>query len=202
MGPGTPRLVLASGSPRRADVLRQLGLDPEIRPAEVDEAYRAGETPAAHVERLARTKAGVAAARDPSALVVGGDTVVVTDGRVLGKPKDTDDAVSMLVSLAGRSHEVLSGLALAGAHGTVSAVARAEVRFRPFDREAARCYAETGEPLDKAGAYGIQGLGAALVDAVDGDYYCVVGFPVGAFLDLLVRAGWRYDFGRLTPIPR
>ncbi len=198
----TPRLVLASGSPRRADVLRQLGLDPEIRPADVDESYLAGETPVAHVERLARTKAEVAAARDRGALVVGGDTVVVTDGRVLGKPKDADDAVSMLVSLAGRSHEVLSGLALVGAHGTVSAVARAEVRFRAFDREAARIYTETGEPLDKAGAYGIQGLGAALVDAVDGDYYCVVGFPVGAFLDLLARAGWRYDFGRLTPIPR
>ena len=76
------------------------------------------------------------------------------------------------------------------------------MRFRAFDRESARRYAETGEPLDKAGAYGIQGLGAALVDAVDGDYYCVVGFPVGAFLDLLARAGWRYDFGRLTPIPR
>lgn len=192
-----PRLVLASGSPRRADVLRQLGFRPEVRPADVDESYLQGEQPAAHVERLARAKAELVASRDRSALVVGGDTVVVIDGRVLSKPSGPHDAVATLVSLAGRSHEVFSGLALAGPHGTLAAVARATVRFRPFDRDTARRYVETGEPLDKAGAYGIQGLGAALVDSIDGDYYCVVGFPVGAFLDLLGRAGWRYDFGRL-----
>lgn len=198
----TPRLVLASGSPRRADVLRQLGLAPEVRPADVDEAYLPGETPPAHVERLARAKAELVASQDRSALVVGGDTVVVIDGRVLSKPADAEDAVAVLVSLAGRSHEVYTGLALAGAHGTLASATRATVRFRPFDRDAARRYVETGEPLDKAGAYGIQGLGAALVDSIDGDYYCVVGFPVGAFVDLLARAGWRYDFGRLTPLSR
>lgn len=202
MSVGTPRLVLASGSPRRADVLRQLGLAPEVRPADADESYLPGETPAAHVERLARTKAELVASRDPGALVVGGDTVVVIDGRVLSKPSGVDDAVATLVSLAARSHEVYTGLALVGAHGTLAAVARATVRFRAFDQGTARRYVETGEPLDKAGAYGIQGLGAALVDSIDGDYYCVVGFPVGAFLDLLTRAGWRYDFGRLTPIPQ
>ncbi len=200
--PATPRLVLASGSPRRADVLRQLGLAPEVRPADVDESYLPGETPPAHVERLARAKVELVAAQDRTALVVGGDTVVVIDGRVLSKPADADDAVSVLVSLAGRSHEVYTGLALAGAHGTLASVARATVRFRAFDRDAARRYVETGEPLDKAGAYGIQGLGAALVDSIDGDYYCVVGFPVGALVDLLARAGWRYDFGRLTPLRR
>jgi len=197
-----PGLVLASGSPRRADVLRQLGLAPEIRPADVDESYLPGEGPAAHVERLARAKAEAVAAHDRSALVVGGDTVVVIDGRVLSKPNGVEDAVATLVSLASRTHEVFSGLALAGAHGTLTAVARAEVRFRSFDRGTARRYVDTGEPLDKAGAYGIQGLGAALVDSIDGDYYCVVGFPVGAFLDLLARAGWRYDFGRLTSMRR
>ena len=196
---GAPRLVLASGSPRRADVLRQLGLSAEVRPADVDESYLPGEEPGAHVERLARAKALAVAARDPSALVVGGDTVVVIDGRVLSKPSGVEDAVETLLSLAGRTHEVFSGLALAGAHGTLATVARAEVRFRAFDHATARAYVETGEPLDKAGAYGIQGLGAALVDSIHGDYYCVVGFPVGAFLDLLARAGWRYDFGRLTP---
>jgi septum formation protein len=131
-------------------------------------------------------------------LAVGGDTVVVSGARILGKPKDGDDAVATLLSLAGRTHEVLTALALAGAHGTVSAVSRASVRFRDFDAEAARAYVDTGEPLDKAGAYGIQGRGAALVDSIAGDYYCVVGFPVGAFLDLLARAGWRYEFGRIT----
>ncbi|MEQ1855777.1 MAG: nucleoside triphosphate pyrophosphatase [Longimicrobiales bacterium] len=199
MTPVVPRLVLASGSPRRADVLRQLGLEPEVRAADIDETYLPGETPTAHVERLARAKAETVAAHDRAALTVGGDTVVVIDGRVLSKPRDADYAVGMLMSLAGREHEVYSGIAVAGAHGVVSAVACTVVRFRPFGADVARQYVGTGEPLDKAGAYGIQGLGAALIDSIDGDYYCVVGFPVGAFLDLLARAGWRYEFGRLTP---
>ncbi len=194
-----PRLVLASGSPRRADVLRQLGLEPEVRAADIDEAYLPGETPAAHVERLARAKAEAVASKERGALVVGGDTVVAIDGRVLSKPRDADSAVGMLMALAGREHEVYSGIAVAGTHGVVSAVARTVVRFRPFGAEVARRYVATGEPLDKAGAYGIQGRGAALVESIDGDYYCVVGFPVGAFIDLLGRAGWRYEFGRLTP---
>jgi septum formation protein len=151
------------------------------------------------VERLARGKAAAEGSRQPESLVVAGDTIVVLDGRVLGKPKDATDALSMLMSLAGRTHEVLTALALAGKHGTVSVVSRASVRFRDFDADAARSYVDTGEPLDKAGAYGIQGFGAALVDSIAGDYYCVVGLPVGAFLDLLARAGWRYEFGRLTP---
>jgi septum formation protein len=193
-----PRLVLASGSPRRAAVLAQLGLRPEVIAADVDERYQPGETPAEHVERLARAKALAVARAEASALVVAGDTVVVDAGRVLGKPRSTEEAAAMVASLAGRTHEVYSALALVGEHGTVSGAACARVRFRAFDRATARRYAETGEPLDKAGAYGIQGLGAALVEAVEGDYYCVVGFPVGLFLDLLERAGWRYDFGRLT----
>jgi septum formation protein len=197
-----PPLVLASASPRRLDVLRQLGLAPEVRAGTVDESYLPGESPAAHVERLARAKAAAEAARRPDALVVAGDTIVVLDGRVLGKPKDGADAAAMLMGLAGRTHEVLTALALAGGHGLVSAVSRASVRFRDFDADTARAYVESGEPLDKAGAYGIQGLGAALVESISGDYYCVVGFPVAAFLDLLARAGWRYEFGRLTPASR
>jgi len=194
-----PVLVLASGSPRRLDVLRQLGLCPEVQPSFVDESYLPGEAPVQHVERLARAKAAAAASRRPEGLVIAGDTIVVLDGRVLGKPRDATEAVSTLMSLAGRTHEVFTALALAGSHGIVSAVSRASVRFRDFDVDTASRYVETGEPLDKAGAYGIQGLGAALVDAIAGDYYCVVGFPVGAFLDLLARAGWRYEFGRITP---
>jgi septum formation protein len=123
----------------------------------------------------------------------------VLDGRVLGKPEDATEAITTLMSLAGRTHEVFTALALAGSHGIVSAVTRASVRFRDFDVDTASRYADTGEPLDKAGAYGIQGLGAALIDSIAGDYYCVVGFPVAAFIDLLARAGWRYEFGRLTP---
>jgi septum formation protein len=197
----TPRLLLASSSPRRAAVLRQLGLSHEILPARVEEKYLPDETPEKHVERLARSKAQAVSMTEPDGLVIGGDTVVVDGRRVLGKPRSIDEAVTMLAGLAGRRHEVYSALAIAGGHGTVSGVARASVRFRGFDPATARRYVETGEPSDKAGAYGIQGMGAALVDAVDGDYYCVVGFPVSVFVELLERAGWRYDFGRLTRIP-
>ena len=195
----TPRLILASLSPRRSDVLAQLGLDHLVMPADVDESYLDGETPAEHVERLACEKATVVSALEPGALVIGGDTVVVDGVRVLGKPEDERAAVEMLVSLAGRGHVVLSGIALAGPHGLVSSVAETAVRFRAFSEDAARAYVATGEPLDKAGAYGIQGMGAALVEAIDGDYYSVMGFPMDAFANVLLQAGWRYDFGGLTP---
>lgn len=197
---GAPRLLLASASPRRADLLRRMGLEVEVRPADVDERYLPGESPAAHVERLARAKAEAVAREAPGALVVGGDTVVVHEGEVLGKPSDDEAAVRMLMSLAGRTHVVLSGIALAAPDGTRSRVGRADVRFRSFDAGFARAYVATGEPHDKAGAYGIQGLGAALVEEIHGDYYTVVGFPVGSFLDLLRDAGWRYLFGRLEPL--
>lgn len=192
-----PRLILASASPRRADLLRQLGLEPHVAPAHVDEAYLPGESPRDHVERLAREKAEKVAAGYQEALVVGGDTVVVDGDRILGKPRSPEEAVAMLLSLAGREHRVLSGIAVAGSGPTVSAVGTASVRFRLFGREAAEAYVASGEPMDKAGAYGIQGLGAALVEAVDGDYYTVVGLPIGRFLELLERRGWRYAFGRL-----
>jgi len=169
-------------------------------PAHVDESYLAGETAAEHVDRLARGKAEAIASEIPNALVIGGDTVVVDGGRVMGKPGSDEEAVDMLMSLAGREHHVLSGVAIAGPSGTVSRVVRTEVRFREFGERTARAYVATGEPADKAGAYGIQGLGAALVEEIRGDYYCVVGFPVAALLDLLAETGWRYTFGRLEPV--
>jgi septum formation protein len=187
--------------------MRQIGLDPEIRPADVDEAYLPGETPAAHVERLARAKAEalLEEARGQSEgvlLVVGGDTVVVDGGMVLTKPVDEEEARAMLEGLSGRSHEVLSGLAVAGPRGTVSAVTRTTVFMRSYGPEIAASYVATGEPMDKAGGYGIQGMGASLVARIDGDYYSVVGFPVATFLDLLEQSGWRADFGTLTPVER
>lgn len=196
----TPRLVLASASPRRRDILRQLGLEPEVRPADVDERLLPGEDPGEHVRRLAREKAARVLESEPDALVIGGDTVVVRDGEVLGKPADAEEAVAMLLSLSGKTHEVLSGLAMAGADRAVDAVARTSVRFRTFDQDTARGYVATGEPMDKAGAYGIQGLGAALVEGVEGDYYSIVGLPVAALLQLFEQMGWRYDFGGLRAI--
>ena len=198
----TPRLILASLSPRRSDVLTQLGLQHLVIPADVDESYLEGETPAEHVERLAQRKAVVISTREPDALVIGGDTVVVDGVRVLGKPEDDRAAVEMLVSLGGRAHVVLSGIALVGPHGVASSVAETVVRFRSFSEHAARMYVATGESLDKAGAYGIQGMGAALVEAISGDYYAVMGFPIDAFMKVLLEAGWRYEFGRIEPTER
>lgn len=193
-------LVLASASPRRADLLAQLGLRAEAVPAHVDETYFPGEEPEAHARRLAREKAEVVARERPGALVVGGDTVVVDGSRVLGKPSGAEEAVGMLLSLAGREHLVVSAVAVAGQGETVCAVGRARVRFRAFGAETARAYVATGEPMDKAGAYGIQGMGAALVESLEGDYYAVVGFPITPFLALLERKGWRYSFGRLESL--
>jgi len=195
--PSAIRLVLASQSPRRADVLRQLGLEPEIRPAHVDETYLPGEAPVEHVERLARAKAAAVAALAPDALVVGGDTVVVDGDTVLSKPDGAEGAVEMLLRLSGSEHEVLTGIAVASASGIVSMVSRTVVRMRDYDARMVQAYVATGEPLDKAGAYGIQGQGAALVESISGDYYSVVGFPVGAFLELLERSGVRFGFGGL-----
>jgi septum formation protein len=191
------RLVLASASPRRRQLLAMLGLEFTVLPGDVDETYAAGEDPGAHAERLAREKALAVAARDAGAIVIGSDTVVTVDGRVLGKPRDGDEAVAMLLQLQGREHEVATGVAVAAAGRAVSAVERVRVRFRAFDERTAREYTATGEPLDKAGAYGIQGYGATLVERIDGDYFAVMGLPVARLLRLLEGIGLRYDFRTL-----
>jgi septum formation protein len=228
-----PRLILASQSPRRAELLRMLGLEPDAVPADIDETYAPGEAPAAHAERLAREKAEAIAARYPDAVVIGSDTVVVIDGDVLGKPRDPDDAVRMLLRLQGREHEVATGVAVCrgaaasgGAAGgtdgsvrtagalpasanpgaaqmvrTYSGVERVAVRFRAFDEATARAYAETGEPLDKAGGYGIQGRGSTLVEAITGDYFAVMGLPLCRLILLLQDAGLHYNFRGLVMTP-
>lgn len=195
----SPDLILASASPRRSHVLSMLGLQHEVVPADIPELLRPGEKPVEYVERLARAKARTVSQEYPNVLVLAGDTVVVLDGDVLGKPTDTDEALAMLLRLSGREHLVASGLALASPEGGLrSRVEVARVRFRVLDSDQARAYAETGEPLDKAGAYGIQGLGASLVTHVEGDYYTVVGLPISGLMDLFESSGWRYAFGRLT----
>lgn len=189
-------IVLASASPRRADILRSLGLDFEVEFADLDESPLPEESPEAHAQRLAEAKAEHVAARRPSEWVLAGDTVVSVDGRILGKPSDAAEAVSMLLDLEGRSHEVVSALALL-VPGRGRALVGAEttaVTFRPFGRETAEAYVETGEPMDKAGAYGIQGLGAVLVEGVRGDYSGVVGLPVSLLVRLLEQAGRPFRF--------
>ncbi len=189
-------LVLASRSPRRADLLSMLGIPFAVDPADIPEEVLPGEDAAAHTRRLAEAKARAVAARRPGRLVLGGDTVVVRDGAILGKPRDVDHAVAMLRSLAGRTHEVVSALALAEPDGCVHAgVSRTTVRLRSFGEEEARAYAATGEPMDKAGAYAIQGVGASLVKSLEGDYFTVVGLPVPLLVGLLGAAGVPYRFG-------
>jgi septum formation protein len=174
-----------------------LGLDHEVLAVDVSEEFGDGETPESHVERLAGEKAVAGSSARPQALVLAGDTVVVLDGDVLGKPAGVEEAVDTLLRLSGRTHVVYSALALVEPGGSLhSRVDHTHVTFRAFDETFARAYAETGEPLDKAGAYGIQGMGAALVSGIDGDYYTVVGLSVTGLLFLLERAGLRYSFGK------
>jgi septum formation protein len=178
-----------------------LGLAHEVMHPDVDETLVRGESADVHVERLARAKASAVAGLRPDALVLGADTVVVLDGELLGKPASRQDAVATLLRLAGRDHMVLTGLALASPGGVVySVVSTTRVTFRVFDEALARRYVATGEALDKAGSYGIQGLGAALIESIEGDYFTVVGFPVPELMHLLERVGWRYFFGALEPI--
>jgi septum formation protein len=192
-----PRIVLASQSPRRAELIGRLGLAFDTIPADLDERYLEGESPPEHAERLARDKAQAIAGAHPDALVVGSDTIVVVDGDVLGKPRSREQAVEMLTRLAGREHEVCTGIAVVHQGRVESGLERVRVRFRPLDRRACEEYVATGEPMDKAGAYGIQGFGSALVEGIDGDYFAVMGLPVVHMLALFERFGWRYAFGEL-----
>jgi septum formation protein len=198
MGDTPVRIILASQSPRRAQLLRMLGLAIETMPADVDETYYPGEEPGAHAERLAREKVETIARREPDAVIIGSDTVVALGDEVLGKPADHADAVRMLMRLQGRSHQVATGIAVWRGR-LYSGVERVAVRFRAFDAATAHAYAETGEPLDKAGGYGIQGHGSTLVESITGDYYAVMGLPIARMIGLLDEAGLRYDFRGLRP---
>jgi septum formation protein len=195
-----PPIVLASQSPRRAELIGRLGLQFDVQPADIDESYRPGETPPEHAERLAREKAETIARTHPHALVVGSDTIVVIDGDVLGKPKTREHAVEMLTRLSGRDHEVCTGVAVAMDGRVESGLERVRVRFRALDPRACEAYVATGEPMDKAGAYGIQGFGSAIVECIEGDYFAVMGLPVVRMLALIERFGWRYGFGRLERV--
>lgn len=196
-----PRLVLASASPRRRDLLIRLGLvfdvDPPRRP---EGTLVGGEPPDAFARRQAEAKAAEVAERRPGDLVIGADTIVVLGGAVLGKPIDAAEARGMLERLSGRVHAVHTGVAVALGARRASGVEVTEVRFRDLDPKAIHDYVATGEPLDKAGAYGIQAFGATLVEEVRGCYFNVMGLPVVRLIRLLAEAGWEYRVpGRLLP---
>lgn len=194
-----PPIILASQSPRRAELIARLELSFDVLPADIDESYLSHETPPDHAERLAREKAEAIARSHPHALVVGSDTIVVVDGDVLGKPRDRDHAIEMLMRLSGREHEVCTGVAVARGGRVESGLERVRVRFRAIDRRLCEAYVDTREPMDKAGAYGIQGFGSAIVEGIEGDYFAVMGLPVVRMLGLFERFGWRYAFGGLEP---
>lgn len=190
-------LVLASGSPRRRDILAGLGLAFDVRPPAIDETIRPGEDAVAAARRLAEEKAAAVTAA-PAELVLAADTIVALGGELLGKPSGPEQARAMLGRLAGRTHGVVTGLALRTAAGVSSLAARTEVTFRPLEADEIAAYVATGEPLDKAGAYGIQAYGSALVHRIEGDFFNVMGLPVPTLLELLEGAGFRYMYGRLV----
>ena len=188
-------MILASQSPRRRELLTLIGISHEVRPADIDERYLDGESPRAHAERLAREK--VLTIHTPDAVVIGSDTIVVVDGDVLGKPRDVHEAARMLSRLSGRSHTVITAVAAAWRDKLESAVEEVGVTFHPLSDREIREYIATGEPMDKAGAYGIQGFGATIVQRVDGDYFAVMGLPLQKLVRVLARLGLRYGFGAL-----
>jgi septum formation protein len=190
-----PRVILASQSPRRRELLTLVGIAHEVRPADIDETYRAGEIPRDHAERLAREKA--AAVAQPDAIVIGSDTIVVVDGDVLGKPADENDAARMLRRLSGRSHTVITAVAVAWRGRIESGAEEAGVTFHRLSEDRIAEYVRTREPMDKAGAYGIQGYGAVNVARVDGDYFAVMGLPLQLLVRVCERLGLRYAYGPL-----
>jgi septum formation protein len=177
------RLLLASQSPRRAEILRAVGWPFETFSVEIDESTRAGESPENYVERLALGKAEAAAHERDAPLVLGADTTVVVDGEILGKPASESDARDMLRRLNDRWHEVLTGVAIVarnveGDMRRIVAHERTRVRFGRMSEQEIKWYASTGEPADKAGAYAVQGYAALFIEEIDGDYWNVVGLPI------------------------
>jgi len=192
---GALRVILASSSPRRRELLTLIGIAHEVRPADIDESVFADEAPAPHAERLARAKAHALAGEHPRAVVIAADTIVVVDGDILGKPRDVAHAAEMLLRLAGRAHTVYTAIAVARDQRTESAVEAVRVTMRVLGEDEVAAYIATGEPMDKAGAYGIQGYGATIVERVDGDYFSVMGLGLRRLVELLERLGVRYEFG-------
>ena len=181
------RFVLASASPRRRELLAAAGLEVDVDPVDVDERQLTGEPAAAYVERVARLKAAAGAARHPQRVVVGADTAVVIDGDVLGKPRDAADAGSMLRRLSGRDHDVITGVAVASAGRVESFVERTRVTMAPLSAGDIEAYGASGEPLDKAGAYAIQGGARRFITGYEGSYSNVVGLPMERLSAILSR---------------
>lgn len=186
------KIILASTSPRRAELLRQIGVEFEIASGNVQERPHPDEAPRDYITRLARAKVLAIARQREAGLIIGADTIVVLDGQMLGKPKDEADARRMLASLSGKWHAVMTGVALydAATRQEVADFDKTLVRFARLTNQEIEWYVKTGEPMDKAGAYGIQGLGGLFVDEIAGNYYNVVGLPLPLVYRLARRLGY------------
>jgi len=189
------RVILASRSPRRRELLNLIGIPHEVRPANIDETLRPRETPRRFAERLAREKASAIATRDPNLITIGADTIVVINRTILGKPADAAQAAAMLRQLSGREHTVVTAVAVSRGKKLRSAVEEVRVRFRTLRAGEIDAYIATGEPMDKAGAYGIQGYGATIVESIDGDYFSVMGLSLVRLVGLMGDVGVKYRFG-------
>ena len=183
------KIILASGSPRRRELLHSLGLDFTIYKPDVDEKIINGESPENLCERLSRLKSSAGAKKFPDSIIIAADTIVVIDNKILGKPHGRDDAFNMLSTLQGRTHEVLTGLTVCMNEKIISHVEHTRVKFRKLNESEIRAYISTGESDDKAGAYAVQGKGSLLVESLEGDYFNVVGLPI-CRLGLML-----YEFG-------
>ena len=193
-------LILASASPRRKELLALLQVPFTVVRSSYEEPPADGSrSPRAWALYLAQRKAEEVAGRCPGAVVIGADTVVALGGRVYGKPRDPEDAARMLQELSGRTHYVYTGVAVLDGRSTPRSLHRlavgTSVAFRALEEAEIRAYVATGEPMDKAGAYGIQGYGATIVERIDGDYYAVMGLPLVTVVRLLGEVGIRYEFG-------
>ncbi len=189
-------IVLASGSPRRKQLLEMLRIPFRVIAPDVDEHVLTGEKPDAYVTRLSRAKAEAVVRRAPGEVILAADTTVVLGGKLFEKPTSPAHAVAMLEQLQGKTHEVLTAVAVTEDGRLEQALDVSRVTFRPNDRHTLEEYVATGEPLDKAGAYAIQGLGAPLIERVEGDFFGVMGLPLRLALDLLARFGRPYRFTR------
>jgi septum formation protein len=182
-----PKLILASGSPRRAEILTAVGWEFTKRVADIDERERDGESPEDYVVRLALEKAQAVATGDDGEIVLGADTTVVIDGSIVGKPVDTDDARRMIGLLAGNWHEVLTGVAVIHDSVSTTGLQRTRVKFAPMTDHEIDFLAINGDPLDKAGAYAVQAQAALFIEGIDGDYWNVVGLPVKLVYELVMK---------------
>lgn len=187
-------LILASSSPRRKELLQTIGLSFQISKSEADESFNPQLAPHEIVMELAKRKAMAVFAKNPEAYVIGADTIVVAEGQILGKPENAADAVRMLKQLSGREHDVFTGVSLLSPNGSNCFYEKTSVLFWELADDEILSYVNSGEPLDKAGAYGIQELGSMLVKKINGDYFAVVGLPVAKTIRELRKAGYKLPY--------